>query len=421
MTITSLKVRDLILGVIAFLVLAGTTANMLLLWKTWHQYQEHSEPYVFYELIGSLALAVLSSIVVVCAIFIVVKNLVEPVRNLTEAMVLLSDQQLDISIPYQTHRNEFGDMAQTLAMFRDKLRENSRLLDQQLEEDRQKLKKAKVVEEAIIQFDNRAKAFMDDMSGSMDDLEKMSRSLADASGEGVDHADRLQTAAKEASDNTEIVSQSAEGIIASISEVGQRVQKSKATSITATNKIHEASVSINALQDAAEEIGGVVTLINKIAQETNMLALNATIEAARAGEAGKGFAVVAGEVKKLASQTAEATQEISDQVESVKGSVFDTVRVIEDVGEVIEQMEEILGSVSESMEAQSRVSSEISSSAHRAVSVSARVFQTSEEIYKSAQQNSETAGNLGVLSDDLLTKTRDLGKEMQVFFTSIKL
>ncbi|MGY4346269.1 methyl-accepting chemotaxis protein [Bradyrhizobium sp. GM7.3] len=72
------------------------------------------------------------------------------------------------------------------------------------------------------------------------------------------------------------------------------------------------------LQKSAGRIGEVVGLINTIAQQTNLLALNATIEAARAGEAGRGFAVVASEVKSLASQTAKATEEISEQIADIQ-------------------------------------------------------------------------------------------------------
>ena len=77
---------------------------------------------------------------------------------------------------------------------------------------------------------------------------------------------------------------------------------------------------IEALAGTAQKIGDVVGLIQAIAAQTNLLALNATIEAARAGEAGRGFAVVASEVKSLATQTAKATEEISQQIAAIQES-----------------------------------------------------------------------------------------------------
>jgi methyl-accepting chemotaxis protein len=84
------------------------------------------------------------------------------------------------------------------------------------------------------------------------------------------------------------------------------------------DRTKRASENIDNLSKSAQEIGKVVETINDISEQTNLLALNATIEAARAGEAGKGFAVVAGEIKALASQTAEATLEIRQKLKASK-------------------------------------------------------------------------------------------------------
>ncbi len=78
---------------------------------------------------------------------------------------------------------------------------------------------------------------------------------------------------------------------------------------------------VEELSQEIDRVGNFATNIDKIAKQTNLLALNATIEAARAGDAGKGFAVVAGEVKTLSSETARATQEISEVVDGLRSRI----------------------------------------------------------------------------------------------------
>ncbi|MBG79014.1 MAG: hypothetical protein CL570_08320 [Alphaproteobacteria bacterium] len=417
---TKIKVRDLLYMAMGCLVLTGTIANLLLMFTVWEQYQIDHAQDAFFKLAGSIGLAVISSCVVVAAVIIVTKNLTQPIKRLTSAMVELSNHDLDIHIPYQTHQNEFGDMARTLDMFRGKLIENKALNDQQLQDDQIKLAKAEAMETAITDFDQRVSTFMHDMQGSMTDLSDTSGGLGNVAKSGLDYAQTLQSAAQDMASNTELVSQSAQDMLQSIATVSERIRQSETISKQATGKVRDASASITQLQGAADEITGVITLINKIAHETNMLALNATIEAARAGEAGKSFSVVAGEVKKLANQTADATEDISAQVESVKSSVASTVAVIEDIEAVITNMEDVLHAVSDAMAQQNEASQNIASNARHAVSVSNNLKGTSEHIYSSAQRTDTASEDLGQVSHNLLEKTRSLKDEVQAFFDSIK-
>ena len=103
--------------------------------------------------------------------------------------------------------------------------------------------------------------------------------------------------------------------------------------------LHESESEVNSLKEQIERVSGVAAQINAVTRQTNLLALNATIEAARAGESGKGFAVVAGEVKVLAEQTKEATEEIAEilktlnlHVNSLEGNVGVLMNELNDKG-----------------------------------------------------------------------------------------
>ena len=106
------------------------------------------------------------------------------------------------------------------------------------------------------------------------------------------------------------------------------MQRSVSESNRATNETQRASGQVDGLSSAAEKIGNIIQLIQAIASQTNLLALNATIEAARAGDAGKGFAIVASEVKNLASQTAQATEQIASQLATIQSATGETVTAI---------------------------------------------------------------------------------------------
>ncbi|WP_311774237.1 MULTISPECIES: methyl-accepting chemotaxis protein [unclassified Nostoc] len=97
-----------------------------------------------------------------------------------------------------------------------------------------------------------------------------------------------------------------------------------------------------------------------IAGQTNLLALNATIEAARAGDAGRGFAVVANEVKELAKQTANATEDISQRIEAIQTDTTSAVQAITQITDIINQINDFQSTIASAIEEQTTTTNEIS-------------------------------------------------------------
>ncbi|WP_457072781.1 MULTISPECIES: GAF domain-containing protein [unclassified Modestobacter] len=129
-------------------------------------------------------------------------------------------------------------------------------------------------------------------------------------------------------------------MVASIDEVQRNVAEATQVAGDGQRVAGEASDFVAGLGRSSAEIDKVVKVINGIAEQTNLLALNATIEAARAGDAGKGFAVVAGEVKELARETAQATEDVSSRVATIQGDVQNVVGALTSIQEIVGRINE---------------------------------------------------------------------------------
>src|SRR5438876_646173 len=135
------------------------------------------------------------------------------------------------------------------------------------------------------------------------------------------------------------------------------------------------SASYRARSSAPEKIGTIIQLIQAIASQTNLLALNATIEAARAGDAGKGFAIVASEVKNLASQTAQATEQIAGQIATIQSATGETVAAIAQFGTTVKEMADIATAIAAAVEEQGAATGDIARNVEEAASGTAAVTQ----------------------------------------------
>ncbi len=198
-------------------------------------------------------------------------------------------------------------------------------------------------------------------------------------------------AATQASATVQTIASGAEELNSSIREIAESMSRSKEEvdlAITQTNSADQATVQ---LSKAAEEMGGIVRIIQDIANQINLLALNATIESARAGEAGKGFAVVASEVKNLATQVGHATDKISQEINGMQNISNDVVNSLAAIKHAIESVQTSVTGVASAIEEQSAVTTEISSNMQTASIACGEVDSNLKEILSSMEVSNQYA------------------------------
>ncbi|HET7881687.1 MAG TPA: methyl-accepting chemotaxis protein [Acetobacteraceae bacterium] len=215
------------------------------------------------------------------------------------------------------------------------------------------------------------------------------------------NAEHVSGAADQAMKNAQVVASASEQLAAAIHEVSSQVEHASSVARGAAAKGAEAQQTIGSLSEAAGRIGAVVRLIADIAAKTNLLALNATIEAARAGEAGKGFAVVAGEVKALASQTAKATEEISQQISGLRGATDAAVGAVADIGHILDEVAQVAVSVAAAIEEQNSATKEIARNVAESGAAIQEVTCRIADVSGEARTTGEQAAQLRVVSGTL--------------------
>tara|TARA_R110002095_G_scaffold140540_2_gene122063 strand:- start:2754 stop:4376 length:1623 start_codon:yes stop_codon:yes gene_type:complete len=198
-----------------------------------------------------------------------------------------------------------------------------------------------------------------------------------------------------------------------IKEISDQVARSSTITAEAVDKTQMAQQKIDELVTCATTIGDVIQMINKIASQTNLLALNATIEAARAGDAGKGFAVVASEVKNLANQTEKATEEITNQVTVIQGTINETVDLFNSVGATVNEMNEISTIISGAVEEQNAATADIASNIEIVSTESdlakTRAVEISEEAARSKNHAVEIADSASDVKQQFAVLQKTLG------------
>lgn len=247
-------------------------------------------------------------------------------------------------------------------------------------------------------------------------------SVAESAEDMSSNMSTVAAATEQAATNIALVATATDEMTSTINEIVKSTEKAQEITKSAVREAGSASEKVDELGRAAVEIGKVTEAITEISEQTNLLALNATIEAARAGEAGKGFAVVANEIKELAKQTAGATGEIKNKIESIQGSTQGTVKQIQQITQVINEVNAIVTSIVAAVEEQSATTGEIATNISQASigikevtqsvaqvsTVSNNVAQDIAEVSQSADLIFQGSANLKTSAVDLTRMAEQL-------------
>jgi len=361
----------------------------------------------------------------------ITNSVMTPLRQLQSELTNLSNSRYDVPLVGLDHGDGIAAMARAAEFLRQNALETQRLRaenevqrlareegERQAEAEKQAADELKAAQEKqqaekssverqqlqselASTFEAEISGVIQSLSGSVAELQMASDTMSEA----IEQTGLEVNAAASATDATGqdmvSVAEATEGLTGAIGEIRTQVESANTTTMSAMDVVREAESRVGSLSTASDRIAEVITLINEIAEQTNLLALNATIEAARAGEAGRGFAVVASEVKSLANQTAKATQEIEQQVNAMQTATSDTVSSVNSIRDAIKQVSEISGMIASAVVEQEASTGEISRSVQNASQGTANLGQNVGRVQEMAERSSGAATVVNAASGGL--------------------
>lgn len=370
------------------------------------------------EILGTLAVmrntsimtsAAITISVVAALIFLLQHLAIKPIISIKNTMEHIAEGDFDVAVPFIDKVDEIGQMAASVQI----LKENS--MDAAKLRDEQRIMEINAKEEKQASMNNLANSFDEQIGGTIQSLSCAVENLQELSGNIDTTAEETQksstsvaTTAEETSLNVATVASATEEMTASAQEISVQISDVALKATLASNGANLTSKKVDELNSLVLNVGEVVLAIRDIAEQTNLLALNATIEAARAGEAGKGFAVVADEVKKLATETGQKTDEIEGRISEIQVATQESVDEMQEIIKNISEIDIAATGTASSIEEQSSVIqeitrsiSEVSNASQQVSSVIGKVQGTAIETKDASKALKEGANDITRLSDEL--------------------
>ncbi len=369
-----------------------------------------------------IALTGLAAVLIagISVVIMVRRKVCKPIIDLTVRMSRLAAGDIAEDIPGAKRGDEIGAMALAVCVFKDNMIKADRLAAEKQAENDVKVRRAQLLDDLTRAFEAKVGELVEGLASASSTMENTAQSMTSTAAATNRQAGIVAAASEQTSSNVQAVASATEQLTSSIGEIGRQVAQSTEIAARAVENARRTGDTARSLAEGAQKIGDVVTLIQNIAEQTNLLALNATIEAARAGEAGRGFAVVASEVKSLAGQTAKATTEISEQIASIQTASDETVKAIEKVVEVIAEIDHIGVAIASAIEEQGSATREISRSVQEAARGTHEVNSNICGVQHAADETGAAANQVLGAAEQLSSQSTELAARVNRFLSEVR-
>jgi methyl-accepting chemotaxis protein len=348
------------------------------------------------------------------------RRVINPLHAIRDAMLKVAAGDLSVDAGYTQRCDEIGALAGALGVFKQQAIEKARIEQQERDRNLGAAARQQAIEAHIATFEDQIRHALNALDTASGQMLTTSDDMSSVSNQTNAQVHKAAKAAGEASTNVQSVASASEELSASITDISRQVTHAASIASRAVDKARQTDDTVQGLSKTANRIGEVVGLINDIASQTNLLALNATIEAARAGNAGKGFAVVASEVKSLASQTANATEEISDQIAAVQKVAMEAIEAIKGIGGIISEVNEVASAIAAAVEQQGAATQEITRSTQQAAQGTKAVSDNVDGVSAGADAAGAAALNVKSAAGVLGHQAQQLRSQVDEFLGKIR-